>query len=59
MQEGWVYKVELKVLINDEEIQLKVTNYDFQKAAHSILAGECPYKEDFAEHILNPPYEGP
>ncbi|WCR28768.1 metallophosphatase family protein [Paenibacillus thiaminolyticus] len=47
------------LLLNDEEIQLKVTKYDFQKAAHSILAGECPYKENFAEHILNPPYEGP
>ncbi|MGF9976830.1 metallophosphoesterase family protein [Viridibacillus arvi] len=46
-------------LLLNNKVYLKVTKYNFEKAAEDILQGECPYKEDFAEHILNPPYEGP
>lgn len=47
------------LLLNNEEAKVKVTTYDIKTASHEIMKGQCPYKEDFAEHILNPPYEGP
>lgn len=46
-------------LLLDKKAYLKVTEYNFEEAANSILLGECPFKEDFAEHILNPPHVGP
>lgn len=41
------------------DVELKVTPYDTKEAAERILKSNTPYKEDFAEHYLNPPYEGP
>ncbi|MEI3613713.1 metallophosphoesterase family protein [Pseudogracilibacillus sp. SO30301A] len=41
------------------EVELKVTPYDTKSASERILKTNTPYKEDFAEHYLNPPYEGP
>ncbi len=41
------------------EVELKVTPYNTKEAAERILKTNTPYKEDFAEHYLNPPYEGP
>lgn len=47
------------LLIDSDEYKLQVTTYDVDKAARAILASNAPYKEDFAEHIRNPPDEGP
>lgn len=47
------------LFIHDDEIELKETQYDIKKAVKEILQGTCPYKEDFAEHIRNPPNIGP
>lgn len=41
------------------EIELKITPYDTKKASERILKSNTPYKEEFANHYLNPPYEGP
>lgn len=41
------------------EVELKVTTYDTREATERILKSNAPYKEDFAEHYLNPPNEGP
>ncbi|KMK76256.1 metallophosphoesterase family protein [Alkalihalobacillus pseudalcaliphilus] len=41
------------------EVELKVTPYDTKRASERILETNTPYKEDFAEHYLNPPHEGP
>jgi hypothetical protein len=46
-------------LLIDKEMKLKVTEYSVDKAAEQILNGTCPYKKEFAEHILNPPNIGP
>lgn len=46
-------------LLIDETPILKVTKYDKKKATFDISNGECPYKEDFIDHIVNPPNEGP
>ncbi|MFC4557283.1 metallophosphoesterase family protein [Virgibacillus kekensis] len=46
-------------LLLDNKAYLKETKYNFEEAAKGILQGECPYKEDFAVHILNPPNVGP
>lgn len=40
-------------------VELKVTPYDTKAASERILKSNAPYKEDFADHYLNPPYEGP
>lgn len=40
-------------------VELKVTPYDTKGASERILKSNSPYKEEFAEHYLNPPYEGP
>lgn len=42
-------------LLLDNKVYLKETKYNFDEAAKDILQGECPYREDFAEHILNGP----
>lgn len=41
------------------DVELKVTPYDTKAASERILKSNAPYKEDFADHYLNPPYEGP
>ncbi|CAG9622706.1 metallophosphoesterase family protein [Sutcliffiella rhizosphaerae] len=41
------------------DVELKVTTYDTKEATERILKSNAPYKEDFAEHYLNPPNEGP
>ncbi|WP_245630297.1 metallophosphoesterase family protein [Amphibacillus sediminis] len=41
------------------DVELKVTPYDAKRASERILKTNAPYKEDFAEHYLNPPFEGP
>ncbi|WP_155671745.1 metallophosphoesterase family protein [Ornithinibacillus caprae] len=41
------------------KVELKVTPYDTKRASERILKTNTPYKEDFAEHYLNPPFEGP
>lgn len=41
------------------EIELKITPYDTKRASERILKSNTPYKEEFANHYLNPPYEGP
>lgn len=41
------------------EVELKVTPYDTKEAAERILKTNTPNKEDFTEHYLKPPYEGP
>lgn len=41
------------------DIELKITPYDTKEASVRILKSNTPYKEDFADHYLNPPYEGP
>lgn len=41
------------------DLELKVTPYDTRGTSERILKSKSPYKEDFAEHYLNPPYEGP
>lgn len=46
-------------LLIDNEFHLKITEYNVEEAAKGFLQGQCPYKKDFAEHILNPPYAGP
>jgi len=43
----------------DTKVELKVTTYDTKEAAERILRSKAPFKEDFADHYLNPPYEGP
>lgn len=40
-------------------VELKITQYDVTAASENILNSNAPYKEDFAEHYLNPPNEGP
>ncbi|QOV12039.1 metallophosphoesterase family protein [Viridibacillus arvi] len=47
------------LLINSDEYILRVTEYDFANAAKDILLDGAPYKEEFADHVKNPPYEGP
>jgi len=47
------------VMISDKDIELKVTQYDIKKASERILNSNCPYKMDFADHILHPPKDGP
>ncbi|MBG9783138.1 metallophosphoesterase family protein [Shouchella lehensis] len=47
------------LLIDADKYNLKITKYDFKVAAKEILLDGCPYKEDFADHVENPPYEGP
>ncbi|WP_096185699.1 metallophosphoesterase family protein [Evansella halocellulosilytica] len=46
-------------LLIDKEIELKVTEYNVDKAIEEILIGTCPYKKAFAEHLKNPPSIGP
>lgn len=46
-------------LLIDNDIHLKVTEYNVKEAADRIRAGQCPYKNDFADHILYPPDMGP
>jgi putative phosphoesterase len=46
-------------LLIDKVMKLKVTEYSVDKAAEQILKSTCPYKKEFAEHILNPPNIGP
>lgn len=46
------------VLIGSE-VDLRETKYDYQKAAEHILGSGVPMASDFAEHVLNPPTEGP
>lgn len=41
------------------EVDLRETKYDYQKAARQILESGVPMASDFAEHVLNPPTEGP
>lgn len=40
-------------------VELKTTQYDAAAASQTVLKSNAPYKEDFAEHYLNPPSEGP
>jgi putative phosphoesterase len=40
-------------------VVLKETAYDYQAAADQIRRSGVPMANDFAEHILNPPTEGP
>ncbi len=47
------------LLIHSDEYILRVTEYDFANAAKEILLDGAPYKEDFADHVKNPPYDGP
>ncbi|GLC89680.1 metallophosphoesterase family protein [Lysinibacillus piscis] len=47
------------LLIHADEYILRVTEYDFENAAREILLEGAPYKEDFADHVKNPPYDGP
>ncbi|WP_099304227.1 metallophosphoesterase family protein [Bacillus sp. Marseille-P3800] len=47
------------LLIDSDKYDLRITEYDFERAANEILLDGCPYKEDFADHVNNPPYEGP
>lgn len=46
-------------LLIDNEIELKVTEYNVDQAIEEILIGTCPYKKEFAEHLKNPPSIGP
>lgn len=46
-------------LFSNDSVQLKVTSYDTKGASERIRGSNAPYKEDFADHYLNPPYEGP
>jgi len=46
------------LMVSDHLIEFKVTEYDIKKAYKKILDSNCPYKEDFAEHILHPPENG-
>ena len=41
------------------EIELRETRYDFERAAADILKSGVPMARDFANHVLNPPDEGP
>ncbi|EZH65776.1 hypothetical protein DH09_13115 [Bacillaceae bacterium JMAK1] len=45
--------------IDTTEYDLRMTEYDVDHVAKEILRGNAPYKEDFAEHVTNPPYQGP
>jgi len=42
-----------------QDVTLKVTNYDVEKAAERIRKTGVPMAEEFAGHVLNPPMEGP
>ncbi|MBY7144823.1 metallophosphoesterase family protein [Virgibacillus sp. NKC19-3] len=46
-------------VILGDEIDFRVTAYDTQSASERILQSNSPYKEEFADHYVNPPYEGP
>lgn len=41
------------------EMDLRETGYDYQEASEQILQSGVPMASDFAEHVLNPPTEGP
>lgn len=41
------------------DVECKITRYDTKEAAKRILQSNFPYKEEFADHYLNPPYDGP
>ncbi|MBT2601120.1 MULTISPECIES: metallophosphoesterase family protein [unclassified Oceanobacillus] len=41
------------------KVELKVTTYDTRAASERINKSNTPYKKDFADHYLHPPYEGP
>lgn len=41
------------------QVELKVTPYDTKEASERIIKSNSPYKKEFADHYLNPPYEGP
>ncbi|WP_052363444.1 metallophosphoesterase [Geomicrobium sp. JCM 19037] len=47
------------LFIDSDKYELRVSEYDYESTAQEILLGNCPYKEDFADHIKNPPNEGP
>ena len=46
-------------LLMDGDIKYRITEYHVEQAAAEILNGTCPYKKDFADHLLNPPDVGP
>ena len=41
------------------DVELRVVPYDREAAAEQIRRSGVPHAEVFAEHILNPPHEGP
>lgn len=41
------------------EVELRETIYDIEAAAERIRITGVPMAEDFAEHVLNPPMQGP
>lgn len=41
------------------DVELRQTNYNFELAAERIRQSGVPMANDFADHILNPPTEGP
>lgn len=40
-------------------VELRETEYDYQKAAEQIRGSGVPMADDFADHVLHPPTEGP
>ncbi len=47
------------LLMDSNHYSLRVTKYDFAGAAADIILDGAPFKEEFANHVKNPPYEGP
>lgn len=45
--------------INSKEIELRMTEYDVERAAEELLQENAPYKEEFAAHVRTPPFQGP
>jgi len=41
------------------DVDLRETAYDYQHAAEQIRQSGVPMANDFADHVLNPPTEGP
>jgi len=41
------------------DVELRETEYDYQHASEQIRQSGVPMANDFADHVLNPPKEGP